>query len=104
MDARRLLQGLYYVDRQEPLDRVILQADTAIGKQVANHALAALVHEEGVAADASIFDRGVAWQDFGIDIAQDHIGGRTVIPRHQLAPQLGFIFEQGTEVLGTEMP
>ena len=63
-------------------------------EQVADHALAALVDEERVADDAAALDRGIAGQDFGVDVAQDHLRRTAIVPGEQAAPRLDFLVEQ----------
>src|ERR1035441_2655522 len=72
MNARRLLQGFDDVGEQPFLDLVAARiaasvahrvadrvADIFAAKEVADHALALLVHKEGVAEDAAPLDGGV---------------------------------------------
>src|ERR1700730_8233678 len=104
MDAGRLLKGLNYMDGQQALDCIILQPDALVGKQVSNYAFAALIDKEGVSTHTSILHRGVTRKDFGINVAKDHLRRRTVVPGHQLSPNLGLALQQGTQVLRTEVP
>src|SRR4030095_6395488 len=77
----------------------------AVGhKQVADDSFAALVDEEGVAEDAPTLYSGVARQNLGVDVAEDHVGGTGVIPGEQTRPDLGFVVQQGAEINGREVP
>ena len=73
MHARRLLQRLYHVADKSAFDGSHISAPGR-NKQIANNTLTAFVNEEGVADKTSTFDRGVTRQNFGVDIAQDHLG------------------------------
>src|SRR5262249_25387536 len=60
LHARRALQGVDHVRRQAMLDALIRAGDGAVGEEIADHTLAALVNEESVAADSIVINRSVA--------------------------------------------
>src|SRR5262249_13376713 len=68
------------------------------------HTLAAFIDEESVAADSLVVDRGVAGQDFRIDITEDHLRRRPVVPRHHPGPELAFTLQQRAQMVGVEVP
>src|SRR5262249_4781558 len=79
------------------------QADRVVGVEIADDAFAASIDKERVAADMAVFHGGVAGQDFRVDITQDHLGGRPVVPRHHLRPQKRLLLQQRTQMVGAEM-
>src|ERR1035441_1336701 len=87
MDAGRLLQGFDDVGEQAFFHLVTIVtsgsvayrvADRFENEKVADDALALLVNKKGVAEDAAALDGGVAGKDFGVQVAQDHLGGSRV--------------------------
>src|SRR5450759_938891 len=112
MNAGRLLQGFDDVGKQAFFDLVTVEtagavadrvADRFANKQVADHSLALLVDKEGVAEDAAALDGGVAGENLGIHVAQDHLGGGSVIPREQASPHGDLVFQQRPKVSGREV-
>ena len=84
VDAGRLLQRFNHVGQQAELNLSSVGKTAAVSdEQVANHALAAFIDEKRIAEDASTVDGGVAGQNLGIDVAQDHFRRPAVIPREQ---------------------
>ena len=86
------------------LYRVTGDADGVVSVKIADHALAAFIDKERVAANVAIFHGSISGQDFGIDIAENHLGGGPIVPGHHLRPQKGFALQQWTQVVGAEMP
>ena len=106
MDAGRLLQGFDDVGEQAFFDLVTVwtaRAPSGGTKEVANDALALLVNKKGVAKDAAALNGGVAGEDFGVHVAQDHLGGGGVVPRECTSPHGDLIFQQRPKVGGREM-
>ena len=106
MDPRGLLQGLNDVS-QQPL---FYLAPVRLGRlrsiaheEVSNHALALFVNEKGVSKNTAAFDGGVARQNFGIHVAQNHLGGNRIVPCEQSSPHGDLFVEQGLEVCRGEM-
>src|ERR1051326_156302 len=105
MNPRRLLQSRDDMGEQANLDLARVGETIAVGDiEIANHALAAFVDEKRVAEDAASIDGGVARQNFGVYVAQDHVSRTGAIPGKQASPELGLIVEQRTQVDGRKMP
>src|ERR1044071_8573200 len=102
--AGRLLQRVDYVHGQPVFYRVAWDADGIVGVKIADDAFAAFIDKKRVAANMPVFHGGIAGQDLGIDIAEDHLGRGSVVPRHHLRPQKGLSLQQGTEVVRAEVP
>ena len=73
-------------------------------KQIADHALAAFIDEEGISHHVAAFHCCITRQDLRIHVTQDHVRGVAVIPAKHAAPRLDLLIEQGAEVAGREMP
>src|ERR1039458_8898842 len=108
MNARRLLQGFDDVSKQAFLNLMTVVtagsfADRVADKKISDDALALLINKEGVAEDAAPLDGRIAGKNLGIHVAQDHLGGGSVVPREQPSPQGDLIFQQRSKVGGREM-
>jgi hypothetical protein len=99
----RLLQRADHVHGQAVFHGVAFKADRIVGVQIADHALTAFIDKKRVTANVSIFHGGITGQDFGIDITEDHLGGRPVIPGHHLRPQKRLPLQQWTQVVRAEV-
>src|SRR4029077_15750527 len=112
MDAGRLLQGFDDVREQSffalaavrtatsVADRV---ADRLANEQIADDALILLIDKEGVAEDAAPLDGGIAREDFGVHVPEDHLRRGGVVPGKRAAPQGDLVFQQRSKVGGREM-
>src|SRR6185437_7154461 len=98
------LQGVNHMHSQSPLHGIVRQADGSISIEVPNHPFASFINKEGVAAHTSIFHCGISWQDLGINVAENHLGRRTIVPRHAICPELRFMIEKWPQVRAAEMP
>src|ERR1035437_5615201 len=116
LNAGRLLQGFDDVGEQAFFDLVAARiaasvaarvaarvADIFANKEVADYALALLVHKEGVAEDAAPLDGGVPRKNLGVHVAQNHLRGNGVIPREQASPHGDLVFQQRSKVGGSEV-
>jgi hypothetical protein len=109
VDPRRLLQGRDHVGEQAMFQLVMpvpsVAAAAPVGyEQVPDHSLAALVDEEGVSLDVAVLHCGIAREDLGVHVAQDHLRRAAVVPGQQARPYLGLGVQQRTQVGGGEMP
>src|ERR1700756_3753152 len=104
MDSGRLLQGFDDVNEETLFDRIAIQPPLALGhEEVADDPLAAFIYEKGIANDASAIDGRVSWQDLGVHITQDHVGGAVVVPREQTRPEARLFVEQRAQIDRGEM-
>src|ERR1700686_740858 len=108
MDAGRLLQGFDDVGEQALFDLVTVGTagsvtDRVADEEVADDALILLVHKKGVAENAAALDGGITGEDFGVHVAQDHLGGGGVVPGKRAAPHGDLIFQQRSKVGGREV-
>src|SRR6266567_2027777 len=105
MNPRRLLQGLDDMREQPQFDLAGIGEAVAIGHvEVANHTLAALVHEERVTEDAPAIHGRISWQDFRVDIPQNHLRRSGIVPQEQPRPDQCLLVEQRTQVHRRKMP
>ena len=81
MDPGRLLQSFDHVRQQLKFDFVRVRNTASVRhKQIADHSLAAFIHEEAVTENAAALDGSVSRKDFGVDIAQNHLRRSVVVP------------------------
>src|SRR6266852_5607805 len=73
-------------------------------EQIADYSLTALIHKKRIADYATILNRGVPGKNLGIDVAQDHVRGAAIVPRHPLCPDFGLAVQQRTQVSRCVMP
>ena len=84
MHTGRLLQSFDDVGDQAILDGVL---SLAVGEaffgneEIANHSLAAFIDKEGISVQAPALDGGITGKDAGIDVAEDHVRRRRIVPR-----------------------
>src|SRR5215471_17374684 len=85
MDSWRLLQSLDHMRKQASLDLLPAKPIVSLGdKQVANHALIALIDKEGVAKHFPPRNRRVPGQELRIHITENHFGRAAVVPAEQV--------------------
>src|SRR5712664_981242 len=104
MDTGRLLQSFDDVSEQTFFDLVpVGTAGCVANKEVANNALVLLVDKKGVTEDAAPLDGGIAREDFGIHVPEDHLGRGGVVPGKRAAPHGDLIFQKWSKVGGREV-
>src|ERR1700681_1778001 len=108
MDAGRLLQGFDDVREQSFFDLVAVRttgsvADRVADKEVADNTLVLLVDKKGVTEDAAPLDGGIAREDLGVHVPEDHLRRGGVVPGKRAAPHGDLIFQQRSKVGGREM-
>src|SRR5258708_28573223 len=108
MDAGRLLQGFDDVREQSFFDLVAVRAATSVAdrvadEEIADNALILLIDKEGVAEDAAPLDGGIAREDFGVHVPEDHLRRGGVVPGKRAGPHGDLIFQQRWKVGGREM-
>src|ERR1700676_4427493 len=112
MDTGRLLQGFDNVSEQTFFDLVPVGttgsvanrfADRVADKEVADNALVLFVHKKGVAKDAAPLDGGIAGEDFGIHVPEDHLGRGGIVPRERAPPKGVLLFRRRSRGGGREM-
>ncbi len=91
MDAGRLLQGFDDVREQSFFDLVAVRSATSVAdrvadEEIADNALILLIDKEGVAEDAAPLDGGIAREDFGVHVPEDHLRRGGVVPGKRAAP------------------
>src|SRR5262249_51659502 len=72
--------------------------------KITHHPFASFIDKEGVSANPSVFDSGIAGKNLGIDVAEDHLCGGVVVPRHEPVPHPGFVLQQRPQMLRAEVP
>ncbi len=81
VDPGRLLESFDHVGQQLEFDLARIWNTGAVRhEQIADHSLAAFIHEEAVAEDAATFDGGVSGKDFRVYIPQDHLRRSVIVP------------------------
>src|SRR5262245_56897199 len=103
MKPWRLLQGLDHMGKQAIADRYVTRLTAGIREQVADDAFTAFIDKERITNDSIVIDCRITRQDLRIDVAQDHLGGALVVPRHPLCPGRGFAPEKRPQVSGGVM-
>src|SRR3954470_18745421 len=99
VDPWRLLQRLDDMSQKFYLDQTGVRQEIALRDvKVADDPLAAFIDEKGVSEDAAAIDGGIAWQNLGIYVAQNHLRRTGVVPGEQPSPELRFVFEQWAQV------
>src|SRR5208282_5781584 len=78
-------------------------ASSVAHEKISDDPLALLINKEGVAKNAAPLDGGVAGENLGVHVAQDHLGGGSVVPREQASPHGDLIFQQRSKIGGREM-
>src|ERR1700732_5560819 len=96
MDAGRLLQGFDDVREQSLFDLVAVRTATSVAdrvadEEIADNALILLIEKEGVADEAAPLDGGIAREEFGVHVPEDHFRRGGVVPGKGGAPHGDFI-------------
>ncbi len=73
-------------------------------KKVAYYSFAAFIHKERIAYDAAPLDRGIARQNFGVHVTQNHLRRTAIVPGEEASPGFDFFVEKGTQVGRREVP
>src|ERR1700728_1194776 len=74
MNPWRLLQRFNYVSEQLEFDLARIRKTPSVhDKQIADHSLAAFIHEEAVAKNFTAFNGCISGKDLRVNIAQDHL-------------------------------
>src|ERR1700676_1717712 len=112
MDTGRLLQGFDDVSEQSFFDLVTVGAvgsvadrvaDRVAYEEVTDNALILLVHKKGIPEDAAPLDGGIAGEDFGIHVPEDHLGRGGVVPGERASPHGDLLFQQRSKVGGRKV-
>src|SRR5260370_20881088 len=104
LNTGRALQGIDHVSCQAMLYVLAGDGDGAIGVKIADHALAAFVDKKCVATDSLVIHSRVTGKNLRIDVAEDHIRRRTIVPGHHPGPHLTLALQQRPQMMRVEVP
>src|ERR1035438_4587688 len=104
MDPGRLLQGFDDV-REQPLFNLapVGSSSSIAHKQVADHAIALLVHKKRIAKNVAALNRGIAGKNLGLHVAENHLGRLCVVPGKKASPERDLFLQQRSKIGGREM-
>src|SRR5579862_1595410 len=105
MNSGRLLQRLDNMSQEPHFDFASIgQAAAVRNVEVSDDSLVALIDKERIAENASAVDRRISWQNFRVNVAENHLRGARIVPREQALPKLGLVLQQRTQINGRKVP